>query len=90
MDIRTNCLLSDPWNLQAAATYKRRWKKLWSARIDDLFCPSFESWWVHREERDPSEWEMQLMIDLDRYGLRNWLSDNKNTRLSCFVGFADD
>jgi hypothetical protein len=36
-DIRTTCPLSDPCNLQQAATYKRRWKKLWSARIDDLF-----------------------------------------------------
>ena len=89
-DIRKICPLSDPYGLQADATYKRRWKKLWSARIDDLFCPSFEPWWVHREERDLSEWEMQQMMDVDRYGLRNWLSDSKNTRLSYFVGFADD
>jgi hypothetical protein len=89
-DIRKICPLSDPYGLQADVTYKRRWKKLWSARIDDLFCPSFESWWVHREERDLSEWEMQQMMDVDRYGLRNWLGDSKNTRLSYFVGFADD
>jgi hypothetical protein len=46
-DIRKICPLSDPYGLQADTTYKRRWKKLWSARTDDLFCPSFESWWIH-------------------------------------------
>jgi hypothetical protein len=82
--------LNDPYSLQADATYKRRSKKLWSASIDDRFCPTFESWWVRREEWDLREWEMQEMMDVDRYGLRNWLSDGKNTRLSYYVGFADD
>jgi hypothetical protein len=89
-DIRKICPHRDLYGLEADAIYKWRWKKLWSARIDDLFCPSFKSWWVRREERDLSEWEIQQIIDIDRYGLRNWLSDSKNTRLSYFVGFAEN
>lgn len=33
---------------------------------------------------------MQPIKDDDSYGLMKWLSDSENTRLSYYVGFADD
>ncbi|PMD66894.1 uncharacterized protein K444DRAFT_515584, partial [Hyaloscypha bicolor E] len=48
-------------------------RKLWAARINDLFCPDFETWGVRREESDLTDWEAQEMADLESCGIRGWM-----------------
>jgi hypothetical protein len=66
---------------------KRRLRKAWSSYIDNYFCPSYEDWWVQREESDLSEWEAEFTANRDDNGFKKWLM--RNETLSRFVGFAD-
>jgi hypothetical protein len=53
--------------IQRIGLHVRLDRKSYKRTKKPLFCPSFESWWVRREERDLSEWEMQQIMDIDRY-----------------------
>lgn len=72
-DVRRLCPQTDASGIPADRKYQRSWRKSWSERINDRYCPSFRSWWVRREEADLSELEMQQMLDQDKHGLREWL-----------------
>ncbi|EOA85570.1 uncharacterized protein SETTUDRAFT_40212 [Exserohilum turcica Et28A] len=72
-DVRQLCPQTDPFGILTDRKYQRRWRKSWSMRINDRFCPNFRSWWIRREETDLSELEMQEILDQDAHGLREWL-----------------
>jgi hypothetical protein len=74
-DVRQLCPQTDPFGILTNHKYQRRWRKSWSMRINDHFCPNFRSWWIRREESDLSELEMQEIIDQDTHGLREWLTN---------------
>jgi hypothetical protein len=74
-DVRRLCPQTDPFGILTNHKYQRRWRKSWSMRINDNFCPNFRSWWIRREESDLSELEMQEIIDQDAHGLREWLTN---------------
>ena len=63
----------DTWGRKAPQEFRRVWRKSWAARINDLFCPDFETWWVRREESDLTDWEAQEMADLESCGIRGWM-----------------
>jgi hypothetical protein len=73
-DIRRHCPPRDPFGYLPDDRYRRRRRKLWAINIIDLFCPSFESWYVRMVESDLSEWEADEMTDHDKYGFREWLA----------------
>ncbi|PVH67582.1 hypothetical protein DL98DRAFT_283447 [Cadophora sp. DSE1049] len=65
---------SDPWGRKATQELRREWRKSWAARINDFYCPDFQTWWMRREESDLTDWEAQEMVDLESCGIRGWLS----------------
>ena len=64
---------SDPWGRQTPQELRREWRKSWAARINELFCPDFETWWVRREESDLTDWEAQEIASLESCGIRSWM-----------------
>lgn len=87
--VRKMCLWKDPLSLLSSVQYRRRWKKLWSVKMDDIFCPSFELWWVRREEADLSDWEELYMPDNDCCGFRKRMKEIASGQLTTVVGLAD-
>jgi hypothetical protein len=71
--VRQLCPQTNPSSILTNRKHQRSWRKSWSKRINDRYCPSFQSWWIRREELDLSELEMQWMLDQDAHGLRGWL-----------------
>jgi hypothetical protein len=63
----------DPWGRKTPQEFRREWRKSWAARINDLFCPDIETWWVRREESDLTDWEAQEMADLESCGIKGWM-----------------
>ncbi|CZT11997.1 uncharacterized protein RAG0_15995 [Rhynchosporium agropyri] len=63
----------DPWGRKTTPEFRREWRKSLSARINVLFCPGFETWWMRREESDLIDWEAQEMVDLGSCGIRGWM-----------------
>jgi len=64
---------SDPWGRKTPQELRREWRKSWAARINELFCPDFETWWVRREESDLTDWEAQEIASLESCGIRSWM-----------------
>jgi hypothetical protein len=73
LDISRFQLAVDPWGRKTPQEFKREWRKSWAARINDLFCPDLETWWMRREESDLTDWEAQQLADLESCGIRGWM-----------------
>ena len=61
---------SDPWGRKATQELRKEWRKSWTARTNDHYCPDFQTWWIGREESDLTDWEAQEMADLESCGIR--------------------
>jgi hypothetical protein len=63
----------DPWGRPTPQELRREWRKSWAARINELFCPDLETWWVRREESDLTDWKAQEIASLESCGIRSWM-----------------
>jgi hypothetical protein len=60
-------------HILGSTKYQRRWRKSWSMRVSDHFCPTFKSWWLRREKSYLNELKLEAMADHKAHGLMAYL-----------------